>query len=79
MGLVLNLRPEFILLDNMSAASLRKAIRYIRRRAPRVKIEISGGVDLKSLRRLAKLGADRISVGKITHSAPALDISMKLL
>lgn len=79
LGLVLSLRPEFVLLDNMGAVSLRKAIRTIRRRAPRVKIEISGGVDLKSLRRLAKLGADRISVGKITHSAPALDISMQLL
>lgn len=73
----LALRPDLILLDNMGPALLRRAIALCRRRAPRVKLEVSGGVDLKTVRALAALGPDRISVGKLTHSAPALDISMK--
>jgi len=41
-------------------------------------IEISGGVNLKTAKKLAKLGADRISVGMITHSAPASDITLEI-
>lgn len=73
----LALGPELVLLDNMPPALLRRAIALCRRRAPRVKVEVSGGVDLKTVRARALLGPDRISVGKLTHSAPALDISMK--
>ena len=73
----LALKPDLVLLDNMSPALLRRAIALCRRRAPRVKVEVSGGVDLKTVRSRALLGPDRISVGKLTHSAPALDISMK--
>jgi len=74
----LALRPELVLLDNMGTAALRAAIRRIRRLSPKTLIEVSGGVDLHDVRRLARLGPDRISVGRLTHSAPALDISMKL-
>ena len=74
----LALRPELVLLDNMGPAALKAAIRRIRERSPRTLIEISGGVDLGDVRRLARLGPDRISVGRITHSVPAVDISMKL-
>jgi nicotinate-nucleotide pyrophosphorylase (carboxylating) len=74
----LALKPELILLDNMGAPLLRRAIALARRLSPRVKLEVSGGVDLNSIRALAKLGPDRISVGRITHSAPALDLSLKI-
>jgi nicotinate-nucleotide pyrophosphorylase (carboxylating) len=74
----LALRPELILLDNMGPALLRRAIALVRREAPRAKVEVSGGVDLKTIRALALLGPDRISVGKLTHSAPALDLSLKI-
>lgn len=74
----LALRPEVVLLDNMSPARLRVAIRRIRRNAPRTKIEVSGGVNLKTVRGLAKLGPDRISIGALTHSAPALDLGLDL-
>ncbi|MFH2204240.1 MAG: carboxylating nicotinate-nucleotide diphosphorylase [Elusimicrobiota bacterium] len=74
----LAVRADVVLLDNMRPAALAREIRHIRRAAPRTQIEISGGVDLRAVQRLARLGADRISVGRLTHSAPALDISMKL-
>lgn len=76
--LALKLRADIIMLDNMSPPSLKRLIRLIRSERPNVEVEISGGVELKRVRRLALLKPDRISVGRITHSAPALDISMKL-
>lgn len=74
----LALGPEVILLDNMSPARLRVEIKRIRRAAPRVKIEVSGGVDLATVRALARLGPDRISIGSLTHSTPALDLGLDL-
>lgn len=74
----LALRPDVILLDNMPRARLRAQIRAVRRAAPRVRIEVSGGVDLASVRALARLGPDRISIGRLTHSAPALDLGLDL-
>ena len=74
----LELGADIILLDNMPLPRLRRAIRLIRDHSSKTLIEISGGVGLKDLRRLARLGPDRISVGRITHSAPALDIGLDL-
>jgi nicotinate-nucleotide pyrophosphorylase (carboxylating) len=74
----LALSPDVILLDNMSPKVLRGAIRRLRAIAPRVKLEISGGVSLDTVRALAKLGPDRISIGRLTHSAPALDLALDL-
>lgn len=74
----LSLNPEVVLLDNMSSDRLRAAIRRIRLDSPRTKIEISGGVNLQTVRALAKLGPDRISIGALTHSAPALDLGLDM-
>jgi nicotinate-nucleotide pyrophosphorylase (carboxylating) len=74
----LTAEPDVILLDNMTRPRLRRAIALIRRRAPRTHVEISGGVSLETIGAFGKLGADRISVGRITHSAPALDLSLEL-
>ncbi len=74
----LALMPEVVLLDNMRGPRLRREIRRIRALAPRVKIEVSGGVNIKEIRALAKLGPDRISIGRLTHSAPALDLGLDL-
>jgi len=74
----LALKPQVLLLDNMRGPRLRREIRRIRALAPRVKIEVSGGVGLKEVRALAKLGPDRISIGRLTHSAPALDLGLDL-
>jgi len=69
-------RVEFIMLDNLPHGVLRKALRMMRGRA---KAEVSGGVTLKTVRRLAKLKPDYISVGALTHSAPAIDFSLEIL
>jgi nicotinate-nucleotide pyrophosphorylase (carboxylating) len=74
----LALKPDVILLDNMKPGVLRAEIRRLRRLAPRVKLEISGGVSLETVRALALLGPDRISIGRLTHSAPALDLGLDL-
>ncbi len=71
----LALHPDFILLDNMSTAVMREAVQ---RTAGAVPLEASGGVTLESVRAIAETGVDRISVGALTHSAMALDISMRI-
>jgi nicotinate-nucleotide pyrophosphorylase (carboxylating) len=74
----LALKPDVLLLDNMSPALLRREIPRLRRLAPRVKLEVSGGVSFDTLKAIAKIGPDRISIGKLTHSAPALDLGLDL-
>lgn len=68
--------PEAILLDNMASGELAEAVRRIRARLPGVKVEASGGVTLEKVRGLAEAGVDLISVGALTHSAPALDVAL---
>lgn len=67
---------DIILLDNMSNAELRQAVKMIRGRA---KTEASGGVNLQTIRGIAATGVDFISVGAITHSARAVDIGLDFL
>ena len=64
---------DIILLDNMTAAQLRQAVKIVRGRA---QTEASGGVNLKTVRKIALTGLDFISVGAITHSARAVDIGL---
>jgi nicotinate-nucleotide pyrophosphorylase (carboxylating) len=66
---------ETILVDNMSTPDIREAVARARGRA---KIEISGGVTLDRIPELASTGADFVSVGALTHSAPAVDISFEI-
>lgn len=72
------LGARLVLLDNMRGARLAREIRWIRREHPKVEVEVSGGVGLPEVRALARLGPDRISVGRLTHSAPAADLSLEL-
>lgn len=65
-----------IMVDNMSVEDIREAVRRSRGRA---KLEISGGVTLERMPELARLGAEYISVGALTHSAPAADLSFELV
>jgi nicotinate-nucleotide pyrophosphorylase (carboxylating) len=71
----LALTPDFILLDNMNLDELREAVH---RTAGRVPLEASGGITLETIRAVAETGVDRISVGALTHSVTALDISMRI-
>ena len=74
----LEARADIILLDNMSPEMVREAVRLIREQAPDVLVEASGGITLENVRAYAEAGVDLISIGALTHSAPAADISMKL-
>jgi len=66
---------DIILLDNLSTPDILEAVRRCRGRA---KTEISGGVTLDRLPELAATGADFVSIGALTHSAPAADISLEI-
>ena len=70
------LAPDFILLDNMSVADMRRAVE---RTAGAVPLEASGGITLDTVRAVAETGVERISVGALTHSVKALDISMRIV
>ena len=71
----LNAGADLILLDNMPSDQMREAVRLARGRAL---LEASGNIDATNIRVVAETGVDLISVGAITHSAPALDISMDI-
>jgi nicotinate-nucleotide pyrophosphorylase (carboxylating) len=67
---------DIILLDNMSLKNLRTAVKLCKK--AKVKTEASGGVNLKTIGKIAKTGVAFISVGALTHSAKALDISLDI-
>jgi len=70
---------DAILLDNMVPAEMREAVNHIRNVSERIIIEASGSVSLDNVREVAETGVDVISVGKLTHSAPAVDISLEII
>ncbi len=76
---VLPCRPDIVLLDNMTPAQVREAVRRRDAGGRGVLLEVSGGVTLDTVRAYAETGVDRISVGALTHSAPALDIALDYL
>jgi len=76
---VLAAGPDIVLLDNMRPDTLREAVARRDALAPTIQLEASGGVHLNTVRAIAETGVDRISVGEITHSAPALDVALDWL
>lgn len=68
-------KPDIIMLDNMSLANIAKAVKIINRKA---KIEVSGNINLDNVAKVAATGVDYISVGSLTHSVIASDLSLKL-
>jgi nicotinate-nucleotide pyrophosphorylase (carboxylating) len=71
----LSQKPDFILLDNMTPSQLRACVD---RTAGRVPLEASGGITIENVREVAESGVERISIGSLTHSVKALDISMRI-
>jgi nicotinate-nucleotide pyrophosphorylase (carboxylating) len=67
---------DMVLLDNMTPLEVRRAVAAV---AGRARIEVSGGVNLENVRSYADCGVDFISVGALTHSAPAIDMSLHVL
>ena len=78
----LDAAPDAILLDNWRVADIRTAVRW-RHLLPSSLhlpvLEVSGGVTLQNVRRIAATGVERISIGALTHSAPALDVSLHVV
>src|SRR6266853_1782711 len=72
--------PDVILLDNMSPALVRQAVEQVRTHDParKIRTEASGGITLGNVREFAEAGVDWISVGALTHSAPAMDLSFEI-
>jgi len=66
---------DIIMLDNMDVVTMRKAVELI---AGRAKIEASGNITLERLREVAATGVDYISIGALTHSVSAMDISQRI-
>ena len=66
---------DIIMLDNMGADQIRKALKII---AGRALVEVSGGVTIENLKRLALTGVDLISIGALTHSVRSVDLSMTI-
>lgn len=69
---VLKNPPDVIMLDNLSLLDIKLALKEI---DGKIKVEVSGGVTLENVRPIAELGVDYISVGRLTHSAPSLNLS----
>jgi nicotinate-nucleotide pyrophosphorylase (carboxylating) len=69
---------ESILLDNMTPSQVKKAVKQIRAALPGVPVEASGNMNLKTVRKYALAGVDFVSVGALTHSAVAVDLSMRI-
>jgi nicotinate-nucleotide pyrophosphorylase (carboxylating) len=64
-----------VLLDNMSVETMTEAVAIRDMRSPKVQLEASGGITLETVNAIARTGVERISVGALTHSAPALDLA----
>lgn len=68
-----------IMLDNMSVSDIKRSVQLVRRSKSKIEIEVSGGITLNNIRDIAGTGAEYVSVGAITHSAPALDINLRVI
>ncbi len=71
----LSQKPDRIMLDNMSLREIQKAVKIV---AGQIPLEVSGGVNLKTVSAISQTGVDYISVGALTHSVKALDISLEI-
>ncbi|MCM8819438.1 MAG: carboxylating nicotinate-nucleotide diphosphorylase [Candidatus Omnitrophica bacterium] len=76
---VIKYKPDVVMLDNFSLKQMRQAVKYRDKYYPQVKLEASGGINLKNVRTIAKTGVDFISIGSITHSPKAIDFSLEVL
>ncbi|MGZ5120449.1 MAG: nicotinate-nucleotide diphosphorylase, partial [Burkholderiales bacterium] len=70
---------EAVLLDNMSVADVRSAVARAQKHTRHIPLECSGGINLENVRSYAETGVDFISVGALTHSAPAVDLSLRVM
>jgi len=76
---VIRVKPPRVLLDNLPPKTITRMMRTLRRAVPGIEIELTGGVKPENLRSLARLGPDRISMGRLTHTVTAFDCSLDIL
>jgi nicotinate-nucleotide pyrophosphorylase (carboxylating) len=69
---------DIIMLDNMKPEDMRQAVRIMKEKTPHILVEASGNVNLQTIKAIAETGVDVISVGRLTYSVQALDISLDL-
>ncbi len=79
----LNLNPDIIMLDNMAVPEIKKAVKIrnelsLNKTNPKPKLEVSGGITLKNIRKFASTGVDTISIGALTDSVSSVDISLEI-
>ena len=72
-------KADYILLDNMNVEMIRDAVAHKKKIGSKIELEVSGGVNLSNVREYAETGVERISVGALTHGAPAIDISLDIV
>jgi nicotinate-nucleotide pyrophosphorylase (carboxylating) len=72
-------RPDIILLDNFTPKNVKKAVAFRNKYHPSIKLEASGGMGIKNVAQFARTGVDYISVGSLTHSSRAKDISLEIV
>lgn len=70
--------PDIIMLDNMKPVHMKEAVRIMKEKTPHILVEASGNVNLDTIKSIAETGVDVISVGRLTYSVQALDISLDL-
>lgn len=80
----LKLRPDIIMLDNTRIKDIQKAVKIRNSLSPNTyqgmpKLEASGGINLKNIRKIASAGVDMVSIGALTHSVKSVDISLEIL
>ncbi|MCK4252169.1 carboxylating nicotinate-nucleotide diphosphorylase [candidate division WOR-3 bacterium] len=73
-----SLKVNRLMLDNMNINQIKQAVEIVHQTKRNIEIEVSGGINLNNIRDFSNCGVDFISVGALTHSAPAIDIAMKL-
>ncbi len=80
----LKFKPDVIMLDNMELADIKKAVEirdgtsFAHSHHPRTKLEVSGGINLENVKKIASAGVDIISVGELTHSIESIDMSLEI-
>lgn len=83
-GDAIKVYPDIVMLDNMSAANVKKAVKLRNKLAlnkanPKPKLEASGGINLKNIKKFASTKVDMISIGALTHSVASIDISLEII
>ena len=72
-------KADYILLDNMTTAQVREAVNLRKRLGLSTAFEVSGGINLENVSDYAQIGIERISIGRLTHAAPSIDLSLEIV